>query len=186
VAELTPFQTLGPFFHRALCFAGGERLATADSQGRQIVLEGSVRDGSGSIVPDALIEIWQANSFGRYDHPEDPGTRPTDAAFDGFGRVATNADGWFIFETIKPGPVPGPGGRAQAPHVLVGVLARGLLTRLVTRAYFDDEETNAADPVLARVPAERRGTLIARSAGPGRYRFDIVLQGENETVFFDL
>jgi protocatechuate 3,4-dioxygenase alpha subunit len=156
------------------------------TQGVRIIIEGTVRDGSGAAAPDVLVEVWQANAAGRYQHPDDAQDKPVDPAFDGFGRVATDALGRFVFETIKPGPVPGPGGRPQAPHLVVGVMARGLLANLVTRIYFEDEEANARDPILEIVPAERRGTLIASRLASGRYRFDVRLQGENETVFFDV
>jgi len=175
--ELTPSQTVGPFFHRVLPFAGGDTLVETEdgTSGRRVVIEGTLRDGAGGAVGDGLIETWQADAAGRYGHP----------AFDGFGRAPTQADGRFVLETVKPGPVPGPEGRPQAPHLVVGILARGLLTRLVTRLYFEDE-ANEHDPILALVPAPRRPTLIARRVAEGRYRFDIVLQGDDETVFFDL
>lgn len=176
----TPFQTVGPFFHFGLSFDGSNRLK---GKGTRIVVEGTVTDGAGAVVPDALIETWQADAGGRYRHPED--TRgPADPAFDGFGRAATDAKGRFSLETIKPGPVPGPGNRLQAPHLVVGFFARGLLTRLVTRIYFDDEAGNETDPILELVPGARVGTLLAKRIGEGRYRFDIALQGKDETVFF--
>jgi protocatechuate 3,4-dioxygenase alpha subunit len=131
------------------------------------------------------VEIWQADASGRYRHPDDPRGGAREPRFDGFGRVHTDAAGRFAFETVKPGPVPG-SGRPQAPHLVVGLFARGLLARLVTRIYFDDEASNAGDPVLACVPPDRRPTLIAASRGDGAYRFDIALQGPNETVFFDV
>jgi protocatechuate 3,4-dioxygenase, alpha subunit len=186
MSELTPFQTVGPFFHHALPYASGEKLCADATKGERIVIQGVVRDGAGAVVPEALIEIWQANAAGRYNHPADSRNELCDATFDGFGRTPTDADGAFAFSTIKPGTVPGPGGRAQAPHVLVGILARGILTRLVTRIYFDDEAANETDPILDLVPAERRRTLIARREREGRYRFDIRLQGDGETVFFDV
>ena len=184
--ELTPFQTLGPFFHCALPYGDGETLVTGDTRGERVVIEGTVRDGEGAPIADALLEIWQANAAGRYNHPDDVREAPIDPAFDGFGRTPTDAAGRFSFVTIKPGPVPGPEGRTQAPHVLVGVLGRGLLTRLVTRIYFADEPANDRDPILELVPAGRRSTLIARKEAEGRYQFDIVLQGNGETVFFDV
>jgi protocatechuate 3,4-dioxygenase alpha subunit len=156
------------------------------TRGTRVSIEGTVRDGAGEPAPDVLIEVWQANAAGRYHHPDDGQDQPLDPAFDGFGRVATGPDGRFGFETVKPGAVPGPGGRPQAPHLVVGVMARGLLVRLVTRIYFEDEAANAKDPILERVPASRRPTLIASRLGPGRYRFDVRLQGEGETVFFDV
>ncbi len=186
MAAETPFQTVGPFFNFALAFAGGDTLATAATAGQPITIAGVLRDGAGAPVADALIEIWQANANGRYHHPSDTGEAAIDPTFDGFGRVPTDAAGGFSFRTIKPGAVPGPDGRPQAPHVLISILARGILTRLVTRAYFEDDSMTADDAVLSLVPAARRPTLIARRVAPGRYRFDIVLQGEHETVFFDI
>jgi protocatechuate 3,4-dioxygenase alpha subunit len=181
----TPFQTVGPFFSFALVRAGGHRLATDTTPGRRVVIAGRLIDGAGAPIDDALIEIWQADAEGRYHHPDDP--RASDEViFDGFGRVATDADGGFSFDTIVPGPTPGPGGRSQAPHILVSVLARGILTRLTTRLYFEDEPATSTDPILERVPVNRRSTLIARRDGDHRYRFDIVVQGPHETVFFDV
>lgn len=177
----TPFQTVGPFFRFGLVFEGCDGLVGA-CEGTRVTIEGMVRDGAGAPVPDALIETWQADAAGRYHHPEDD--RPgTGKPFDGFRRAATDAEGRFSLTTVKPGPVPGPGNRQQSPHLVVGVFARGLLTRLVTRIYFDDEGANGQDPILELVPDERVSTLIAKRAGDDRYRFDIVLQGKDETVF---
>ena len=186
MSDLTPFQTLGPFFDFGLIIRDGDIVAQPGAQGRHIVIEGVVRDGAGDVLPDALVEIWQANAAGKYRHPGDQQDRPLDTACDGFGRVATNQQGQFSFKTIVPGRVPGPDGKPQAPHLVVGVLARGVLTRLVTRLYFEDEPSNAEDPILALVPAGRRSTLLAKRVAPDRYRFDITLQGEGETVFFDV
>ena len=183
---LTPFQTLGPFFDFGLVMPDGGTVGEPAAAGRHITIEGTVRDGAGDVLPDALIEVWQANAAGKYRHPHDPQDRPIDPSFDGFGRVATDQYGRFTFSTIVPGRVPGPDGGLQAPHLAVGFLARGLLTRLVTRMYFEDEPSNAEDGVLARVPSERRATLLATRIGADRYRFDIVLQGPGETVFFDV
>lgn len=178
----TPFQTVGPFFRFGLVFDGCNEIV-GSCDGTRIAVEGVVRDGAGAVVPDALIETWQADSSGRYHHPED--TRPgAEKPFDGFRRAATDAQGRYSLTTIMPGPVPGPGNRQQAPHLVVGVFARGLLTRLVTRIYFDGEPTNDQDPILELVPQPRVSTLIAKRIGDGRYRFDIVLQGKDETVFF--
>jgi protocatechuate 3,4-dioxygenase alpha subunit len=182
----TPSQTVGPFFHHALPFEGGGILVRPGTQGQRIVIEGTVRDGAGAPAADVLVESWQADAGGRYHHPEDRQPQPMDEAFDGFGRVPTSDDGRFAIETVKPGAVPGPRGRAQAPHLVLGILGRGLLTRLITRLYFDDEAANAQDPILELVPAERRRTLVARRVAEGRYHFDIVLQGQGETVFFDV
>jgi protocatechuate 3,4-dioxygenase alpha subunit len=188
MAGQTPSQTVGPFFHDALCSPGTETLVTAETRGERIEIAGRVLDGDGQPVPDALIEIWQANAAGRYDHPEDVRDKPLDPAFRGFGRCASDLDGGFRFVTVRPGRVPGRGNTLQAPHINVGLFARGLLRRLVTRIYFEDAAENAEDPVLALVAdPSRRATLVARrAAGNGAvYRFDLVLQGEGETVFFD-
>jgi protocatechuate 3,4-dioxygenase alpha subunit len=186
VSGLTPFQTLGPFFDFGLVIPDGDVVAKPDSPGRHVVIEGTVRDGNGDAVADALVEVWQANAAGKYRRHGDQQDPSLDPAFDGFGRVATSAGGKFAFKTVVPGRVPGPDGRLQAPHLAVGILARGVLTRLVTRLYFEDEPSNAEDAVLALVPAARRSTLLAKRIEPDRYRFDIVLQGNRETVFFDV
>ena len=184
----TPSQTVGPFFHDALSWPDAVALVRPETRGERIAIVGRVLDGDGQPVPDALIEIWQANAAGRYDHPEDRQGKPRDPAFRGFGRCASDADGGFRFATIRPGRVPGRGNSLQAPHINVGLFARGLLRRLVTRIYFEDAPENAEDPILALVqdPA-RRATLLAKPVpGDGPvYRFDIVLQGKGETVFFD-
>jgi protocatechuate 3,4-dioxygenase, alpha subunit len=187
-SRLTPAQTIGPFFHGALRDEGGD-LAAHGATGERIVIEGRVIDGDGMPVSDALIESWQANAAGRYDHPEDAQEKALDRNFHGFGRVATDANGCFRLRTIKPGPVRESGDFTQAPHINLSIFARGLLNRLVTRIYFPDESLNATDPVLNVVPVARRQTLIARRAGEkseGRFGFDIVLQGNAETVFFDV
>lgn len=182
----TPSQTVGPFFSIGLSTDGRRELVALDAPDA-IRLEGVVVDGEGEIVEDALIEIWQANRAGRYAHPEDAREEVAfEDGFSGFGRCETDAEGSYRFVTVKPGPVPAPGGRMQAPHIEVSVLARGLLKRLATRIYFPDEgEANAADPVLSALDPELRGTLVAREDG-GALRFDIRLQGDGETVFFDV
>jgi protocatechuate 3,4-dioxygenase alpha subunit len=184
---LTPFSTVGPFFrllvrHRT---EDTDTLVTEGTRGRRITIEGRLLDGNGAPIDDGLIEIWQADADGRYRHPDDPRSASIDAAFGGFGRVATGPPGQFTFHTIKPGAVAGPDGRAQAPHILLGVMARGIMSRCWTRIYFEDEPANADDAVLQHVPEARRATLIAKATGEGRYRFDIVIQGEGETVFFE-
>jgi protocatechuate 3,4-dioxygenase alpha subunit len=189
--EHTPSQTVGPFFAFGLPYRGGEVLVSEETQGERIRLEGRVLDGAGVAIPDALIEIWQANAAGRYDHPDDNRSdKPLDPAFHGFGRCPTDKDGRFRFLTIKPGAVPGTGNSLQAPHINVAVFARGLLKQLWTRIYFEGEPLNADDPVLALVDAKRRKTLIAKRAnGKGEetaYVLDFVLQGSDETVFFDV
>jgi protocatechuate 3,4-dioxygenase alpha subunit len=178
----TPSQTVGPYLALALPWPDGAEVVARDTPGA-IRLHGHVIDGAGDPVPDGLVETWQADPDGRFDHPDDPRGRA--AGFRGFGRAATDADGaWEIF-TLKPGRVPGRGGTLQAPHIAVSVFARGLLDRVVTRMYFADEaEANAADPLLAGIAdAGARATLIAQPA-EGGYRFDVHLQGPDETVFF--
>jgi protocatechuate 3,4-dioxygenase alpha subunit len=186
MAELTPFQTVGPFFAICLSESGCARIASEHALGRHITIEGTVSDGAGAAVPDALVEIWQANAAGRYAHPDDHQAKPLDPNFTGYGRAPTDDEGRFAIETIMPGRVPGPDDALQAPHLLLGVLARGILTRLVTRVYFDDEPSNADDAILALVPADRRETLIARRTAGETYQFDLTLQGDHETVFFDV
>jgi protocatechuate 3,4-dioxygenase alpha subunit len=186
---LTPSQTIGPFFKPSLVRSGEEKLARRESRGEQIVIVGRVLDGDGAPVDDAMVEIWQANADGRYDHSDDQQEKLIDPHFHGFGRAASDHDGCFRVETIKPGPVPGNGNVLQAPHIGVSLFARGLLKRLVTRIYFPNEPSNASDAVLNTVPIARRSTLIARveSKSPQpTFRFDIILQGENETVFLDI
>lgn len=191
----TPSQTVGPYFAYGLTpeqygyemtSIAGARLTTTDTEGRHIRIEGRVFDGEGKPVPDAMIEIWQADASGRYAHPADP--RGSNSSFKGFGRCGTGTDpeARFVFDTVKPASVDG----AQAPHVNVIVFMRGLLVHAYTRLYFSDEAAaNAKDPVLQTVPADRRATLIAElqpaSTGPV-YRFDIHMQGDRETVFFDV
>src|SRR3712207_1813397 len=188
---LTPSQTVGPFFHPAMLRedAPGNVLVRSETVGTRIRVEGYVRDGDGAPVSDALVEIWQANSAGRYRHPSDRRPLPLDSAFAGFGRCGTDEAGRYWFETVKPGPVPLEGETDQAPHIVVTIFARGLTNHAITRLYFADEAANDADPILRRVPAERLSTLLARRAktdGQAVYRFDIVLQGRGETVFFNL
>jgi len=182
----TPSQTIGPFFKPALIRSGQESLVTPKSRGERIRIEGRVLDGDSAPVSDAMIELWQANADGRYDHPDDSQEKLLDSDFHGFGRAATDAGGCFRFDTIKPGAIPGLGIVLQAPHINVSIFARGLLKRLVTRIYFPDDPLNATDAVLNSVAPERRATLVARIERPGVVGFDIVLQGENETVFFDV
>jgi len=194
----TPWQTVGPFFHYALPWPGAADLVGGDANlgarpeltpadhfllqpvendasGEAIWLEGRIVDGAGEPVPDALVEIWQADPEGRYGG----------SSFRGLGRAASGDDGSYLFRTLKPGRAPGPGNTLQAAHLAVGVLGRGLLKRLVTRAYFEGDDGLETDPILDLVPAARRSTLLARRVERGRYRFDIVLQGDGETVFFE-
>jgi protocatechuate 3,4-dioxygenase, alpha subunit len=186
----TPSQTVGPFFSIGMARDDWSNLVNDKTAGQRIVIEGRVLDGDGAPVPDAVIEIWQANAAGRYKHPEDTQEKVLDPAFLGFGRCASDKAGRFRFRTIKPGSVYGRGARAQAPHINVSVFARGILRRLATRIYFHDEPLNASDPVLnAIADAGRRATLIACAQGGGGepvYQFDVVLQGARETVFLDI
>jgi protocatechuate 3,4-dioxygenase alpha subunit len=183
---LTPSQTVGPYLAISLPWPDGERVVPDDAAGA-LRISGVLYDGNGDPIPDGLIETWQADANGRFTHPDDPrGTaEPEPTGFRGFGRAATDAQGrWWVL-TIKPGSLPAPQGDTEAPHIDVSVFARGLLDRVVTRIYFPDEALNDSDPVLAAVPAERRETLIAKGEDGGM-RFDIRLQGDDETVFFDL
>lgn len=198
----TASQTAGPFLHIGLLPAAagieqrrhqpGNVLAQAGAQGERIRIEGTVYDGAGCPVKDALLEIWQANSAGKYHHPADTQDKPVDPHFHGFGRAAADfSSGLWWFETVKPGPVPGRHGHTMAPHINVMIFARGINIGLHTRLYFADEaEANAADPVLRLIELEpRRQTLLARRElrdGQVVYRFDIYLQGERETVFLDV
>jgi protocatechuate 3,4-dioxygenase alpha subunit len=163
-------------------------LVTPDSSGERIRVEGRVFDGDGAPVPDCMLEIWQADAQGRFSDPQDQRALPN-SSFRGFGRCGTDGNGGYAFDTIKPGIVPDPDGKPQAPHLVLAVFARGMLLHLYTRIYFGGEVANAADPVLALVPADRRATLIAaRKPGTGNavYCLDVRLQGDNETVFFEV
>jgi protocatechuate 3,4-dioxygenase, alpha subunit len=185
--QATTSQTVGPFFSIGLTRLQCDNLAAPGVSGERVNIEGRVLDGDGKPVPDAILELWQANSQGKYAHPDDRQKKPLEPEFSGFGRIPTDANGCFRFTTIKPGPVPGPGGKPQAPHIVVSVFARGLLRRLLTRIYFPDERANADDFALGLVPRERRPTLIARkiAAREGALAWDVHLQGSEETVFFD-
>jgi protocatechuate 3,4-dioxygenase, alpha subunit len=228
-AGMTPSQTVGPYLSIALPWADGPYVVPPDTPGA-ILITGTVRDGAGEPIPDALVETWQADPDSRFNHPDDPRgpAEPAAATFRGFGRCPTDADGRYWIVTLRPGPLPAVDGGTQAPHIDVSVFARGLLDRVVTRIYLPDEaEANDADPVLGSIaePA-RRATLVAvaeppvqangsaaedtgapagmrgRVSDPGlwpmgrppltpppglpRFRFDITLQGDGETVFFDV
>jgi protocatechuate 3,4-dioxygenase, alpha subunit len=193
--SLTASQTVGPYFAIGLTYEGrpaalGHVLVGPGTSGQRIQVQGHVYDGDHVPVPDAMLELWQANAAGRYHHPADTRQElPLDSDFTGFGRTATDEEGRFWFETLKPGRVPGPNGQAQAPHIVVSVFARGMLNHAVTRLYFADEPSNSDDPVLQRVPSERRALLLAQPHDHGTeraYQFDIVLQGEGETPFFNV
>ena len=205
MSEITPSQTVGPYFAYGLAPHSrcnwspdrntydwketvGANLVTPDASGTRIRIEGRITDGDGAPINDAMIEIWQADSHGRYASPRDKRSRPN-AMFKGFGRSATDADGMFSFDTIKPGVVPGPDDKPQAPHIVFCIYSRGMLRQVYTRLYFSDEAANGADPILALVAQDRRGTLIAHKqegSGQAVYRFDIRMQGDNETVFFEV
>jgi protocatechuate 3,4-dioxygenase alpha subunit len=201
MSEITPSQTVGPYFAYGLTPKGrcqwdpngqyawketvGDNLVTPDATGEKIRIEGRVIDGDGAPINDAMLEIWQADGQGRYASAAGKRARPN-TQFKGFGRSATNKHGEYGFATVKPGAVPGPKGAMQAPHIVVAVYSRGMLRQVYTRIYFADEAANAQDPILALVPAERRDTLIAKKQADGVYRFDIRVQGENETVFFEV
>jgi protocatechuate 3,4-dioxygenase, alpha subunit len=188
----TPSQTVGPYFayglapeqygyQQTLASIAGSQMADGETEGEHIRVEGRVFDGAGNPISDALIEIWQADSLGRYAHPADP--RGSNSTFRGFGRCGTGTDpqNRFWFDTVRPGQIDA----YQAPHLNVIVSMRGMLLHAFTRIYFPGEPTNAVDKVLNAVPEERRGTLIATRLNGNVYRFDIHMQGDNETVFFD-
>lgn len=204
MSEITPSQTVGPFFAYGLTPKGraewdpngsyawketvGSDLVTPDASGEKIRIEGQIVDGDGLPINDAMIEIWQADAQGRYAHPRDSRALPN-TQFKGFGRSATDKSGVYAFDTVKPGSVPGPNGKPQAPHIVFCIFSRGMLRQVYTRLYFADEASNHTDPILSLVPGDRRGTLIAHKTMRGAlpvYRFDIRVQGDNETVFFDI
>jgi protocatechuate 3,4-dioxygenase alpha subunit len=182
---LTPSQTSGPYLEIGLIGGPISSRLVDESDPRAIRISGMLLDGAGDPVPDGMVEIWQANAAGRYAHPaDDRDDVPLEVGFTGFGRSATDGAGRFAFVGVKPGRVPWVDGRLQAPHLLVGVFARGLLRGVATRMYFPDEEAaNAADPVLVGLEPEERATLVARAVDGG-LRFDIVLQGRAQTTFF--
>ena len=189
--QLTPSQTVGPYLALGLPWPDGPDVVPEGTPGA-VTIGGTVYDGAGEPVVDAMIETWQSGPDGRFDHPDDPrGARaPAVEGFRGFGRAATDDRGRWSVRTVLPGALPVFDGGAdvrEAPHLDVSVFARGLLDRLVTRIYLPGyAEANAADPLLSSVPAERRGTLVAVAEGPDRYRFDIRLRGDGETVFLQI
>lgn len=198
----TASQTAGPYVHIGLAPRDtgieiferdfGNVLVAPETRGERITIEGVVFDGSGTPVRDALVEIWQANAAGRYNHPADDSGAPIDPSFRGWGRSASNGvTGLYTFETIKPGRTVDNSGRSLAPYISFWIVARGINIGLATRMYFADEaDANASDPVLNMIEWEvRRKTLVAARAdreGKAVYRFDISLQGPDETIFFDL
>jgi protocatechuate 3,4-dioxygenase alpha subunit len=185
-----PSQTVGPFFNFGLTTNEAlGKLARDGAQGERISLSFRVADGDGNPAStDAMVEIWQADANGKYDHWEDKQAKIPDPNLCGFGRMETDENGTCVFDTVKPGRVPGPDGTLQAPHICVQIFARGLLKQLYTRVYFAGEPANEQDPVLALVPPHRRETLLAHPVAgmPHAWHFDVRLQGETETVFFDV
>lgn len=183
----TTSQTVGPYYSIGMSRLNQSEIAGANVAGTRITIDGRVIDGDGKPVPDAVLEIWQANSHGKYAHEEDTQNKPLDAGFKGFGRIPTDENGAFRISTIKPGPVPGPDGKQQAPHIVVSVFMRGLLRRLVTRIYFPGDAEYGTDFALHLVEPSRRGTLVAKNVTgkPGALEWNVILQGPEETVFFD-
>jgi protocatechuate 3,4-dioxygenase alpha subunit len=184
--QATTSQTVGPYFTIGLTRLKKTDLAGPGVSGERITISGRAIDADGIGVQDAVLEIWQANSHGKYAHPADTQNKPTEPGFLGYGRIPTDENGRYSFATIKPGAVPGPDGKPQAPHIVVSVFMRGLLRRLVTRIYFPDDPANAVDFVLNLVEPARRGTLIAKkTGGSAALEWNVILQGAEETVFFD-
>jgi protocatechuate 3,4-dioxygenase, alpha subunit len=185
---LTPSQTVGPYLHIGLDWLNIRDLAPPSIEGERITIHGRLLDADGQPIPDGMIELWQANTHGKYAHPADTQNLPLQEGFRGFGRQPTNAQGEFVFNTIKPGAVPAMMGQRQAPHILVSIFARGLLRQLVTRLYFPGDD-HGSDPVLRAIPEARRATLIAspHTNDPSHLHWTIVIGGgADETVFFDL
>ena len=182
---LTPSQTIGPFYWGTLVNTCRADLAPPGVAGERIELVLSLFDAEGALIPDGLLEIWQANSHGRYNHPDDRRNLPLDAGFEGFGRASTDTRGEAHFTTVRPGRVPWPAGGMQAAHVNISVFARGVLNRFATRLYFDGDPALAEDPVLKLVDAARRSTLIAKRDSAGIWCLPIHIGGAHETVFFD-
>jgi protocatechuate 3,4-dioxygenase, alpha subunit len=186
-APSTTSQTVGPYFSIGFKALNRNQLAGPEVLGERITIHGRVLDGQGLPVPDAVVEIWQADADGKYWTPSEAANDASEKKFFGFGRIGTMEDGSFRFSTIKPGRVPSSGHEKQAPHIVVSVFMRGLLARLVTRIYFLNEPGNEQDTVLQLVDPARRSTLMAKPVAgkPGHFEWNVLLQGENETVFFD-
>ncbi len=192
MSNQSPSQTVGPFFHIGLIREDENMnvMVNAQTSGERILVRGKVLDGDGEPISDAMLEIWQADANGIYGHPADVKHPDADPAFDGIGRAPTNDGGEYYFETVKPGAIEREGEPTMAPHINFRIFARGMLIHACTRMYFPDQAENEADAILQMInDVDRRLTLIAaQEAGDDlpTYRFDVVLQGEKETVFFDL
>jgi protocatechuate 3,4-dioxygenase, alpha subunit len=186
-AVASTWQTVGPFFSIGLKSRYVTDIAGPNAAGERVVIAGRIFDGDGVPIPDAVLEIWQANTYGKYAHPEDTQQKPLDAGFLGYGRIPTDDNGAFAITTIKPGSVTGPEGLTQAPHLAASLMMRGLLRRLTTRIYFPDEPLNERDEILHLVePARRKTLLLIPEAGrAGHFRWDVHMQGEAETVIFE-
>jgi protocatechuate 3,4-dioxygenase alpha subunit len=184
--QATTSQTVGPYYSIGLTRLKKADLAGPGVSGERVTIAGRVVDADGKGVPDAVLEIWQANSQGKYAHPEDTQNKSLEPGFQGYGRIPADETGKYSFTTIKPGPVPGPDGKPQAPHIAVSVFARGLMRRLVTRIYFPNDAGNASDYVLNLVEPARRATLIAKTTtAQNTLEWNVILHGGEETVFFD-
>lgn len=183
----TTSQTVGPYFKIGLSPLYCHELAGDAIPGERVTIQGHVLDGERKSVPDALLETWQADAQGNFASPADAEQSEAGGTFSGFGRIPTDENGAFRFITIKPGSVPGPDGRQQAPHIVVSIFMRGLLTRLVTRIYFEGDSRNENDLVLNAVQKDRRATLLAvpMAGEEGVMEWNVILQGQNETVFFE-
>jgi protocatechuate 3,4-dioxygenase alpha subunit len=181
----TPSQTVGPYLKIGFLPLVIDAIAPAGVPGERVTVRGRMSDGEGKLINDGVLEIWQADAQGKYAHPEHGQKAIAANAFRGFGRILTDDSGAFEFTTIKPGPVAGPDGKQQAPHLVVTVFMRGMLRHLITRMYFPDEALNETDAVLQQVPVDRRRTLVAAAAGKSILEWNVVSQGPTETVFFD-
>ena len=185
--QTTSSQTIGPYLHIGLTWLITDNLVGPGVTGDKVTIEGRVTDGDGKPVNDAIVEIWQANVHGKYAHPDDTQDKPLQPGFKGFGRVPTDDEGRFQFTTIKPGQVAAPAGGQQAPHLNVTIFMRGILKHLITRIYFPADPANAKDAVLNSIPADRRDTLVAKpiAGRAGALEWNVMLQGDGETVFFE-
>jgi len=185
--KLTPSQTVGPFYWGTLVSTCHAQLAPNGVAGERIEVAVQLHDADGAVIPDGVVEVWQANSHGRYNHPDDRRNLPLDAGFEGYGRASADTNGIARFSTIRPGRVPAAnGGGQQAPHLVLSIFARGVLNRLATRLYFDGDPALGDDPVLKLVPADRRATLIAKKTPDGTWLLPVHIGGPKETVFFDV